>query len=212
VIIGVSGYAQTGKDEISKIALEYGFERAAFADTLREALMALNPLIGVGVRVRDFVGLVGWEKAKRTSPELRYLLQRMGTEAGREIFGENIWVNKTLGGLDPAKNYIITDVRYKNEAAAIRDLGGQMWRVVRPGTGPVNKHKSEVDLDDYTFDFTIKNNGDLDNLEILVNRLFRGQGFTTERQRILAEMVQEAESEGLYDIETSALVSEQATS
>ena len=171
MIIGVSGYAQSGKDEIAKIALEYGFERAAFADTLREALMSLNPLIGVGVRVKDFVTLVGWEKAKRTSPELRMLLQRMGTEAGREIFGENIWVNKTLGGLDPAKNYIITDVRYKNEAAAIRDLGGQMWRVKRPGTGPVNKHKSEVDLDEYTFDFTIKNDGDLANLKYLIDKM-----------------------------------------
>lgn len=171
MIIGVSGYAQSGKDEIAKIALEYGFERAAFADTLREALMALNPLIGVSVYLNDFVTMLGWEEAKRKSPEIRRLLQRMGTEAGREIFGENIWVNKTLGGLDPAKHYIITDVRYKNEAKAIRDLGGQMWRVVRPGTGPVNKHKSEVDLDDYNFDFTIKNDGDLANLKHLVDKM-----------------------------------------
>ena len=171
MIIGVSGYAQSGKDEIAKVALEYGFERAAFADTLREALMALNPLIGVSAYLNDFVTMLGWEEAKRKSPEIRRLLQRMGTEAGREIFGKNIWVNKTLGNLDPAKHYIITDVRYQNEAEAIRDLGGQMWRVVRPGTGPVNKHKSEVDLDKYKFDFTIKNDGDLENLEHLVKKL-----------------------------------------
>jgi hypothetical protein len=171
MIIGISGYAQSGKDEIAKIAATYGFERAAFADTLREALLALNPLIGVGVRVKDFVGLVGWEKAKRTSPELRMLLQRIGTEAGREIFGENIWVDRTLDKLDPTKNYIITDVRYKNEADAIRDLGGQLWRVKRPGTGPVNNHKSEVDLDGYNFDFLIKNDGDLENLKHLVDKM-----------------------------------------
>jgi hypothetical protein len=171
MIIGVSGYAQSGKDEIAKVAFEYGFERAAFADTLREALVALNPLLGIGVRVKDLVMLMGWEQAKRTSAELRMLLQRMGTEAGREIFGENIWVNKTLGGLDPSKNYIITDVRYQNEADAIRDLDGQVWRVKRPGTGPVNKHKSEVDLDDYNFDFTIKNDGDLENLKHLIDKM-----------------------------------------
>jgi len=171
MIIGVSGYAQSGKDEIAKLAAEYGFERAAFADTLREAILALNPMIGVGVRAKDLVMLMGWEKAKRMSAELRILLQRMGTEAGREIFGENIWIDRTLGGLDPSKNYIITDVRYKNEANAIRDLGGQIWRVKRPGTGPVNKHKSEVDLNDYNFDFTLKNDGDLENLKHLVDKM-----------------------------------------
>lgn len=171
MIIGVSGYAQSGKDEIAKITKEYGFERAAFADTLRESLMALNPLIGLGVYLKDFVTMVGWDEAKRKSPEVRRLLQRMGTETGRKIFGENIWVNRTLSSLDPTKHYILTDVRYKNEANAIRDLGGQMWRVTRPGTGPVNNHKSEVDLDDYSFDFTLKNNGDLANLDYLVKKM-----------------------------------------
>lgn len=173
MIIGLSGYAQSGKDEIAKILLEEGFERAAFADTLREALMALNPLAGYGVFLKDVVTMLGWEDAKRNYPEVRRLLQRMGTEAGRDIFGEQIWVNKTLGKLDPQKNYIITDVRFQNEADAIRDLGGQMWRVTRPSHGPINSHSSEIDLDNYVFDYTVENNGDLQELKSLVIALVK---------------------------------------
>jgi len=173
MIIGLSGYAQSGKDEIAKVLLDENFERAAFADTLREALVALNPMAGYGVFLADVVGMLGWEEAKRNYPEVRRLLQRMGTEAGRNIFGEQIWVNKTLGSLDPTKNYIITDVRFKNEADAIRDLGGQMWRVTRPGTGPVNSHSSEVALDNYVFDYVVENKGDLDELKVLVLALVK---------------------------------------
>jgi len=173
MIIGLSGYAQSGKDEIANTLLHEGFERAAFADTLREALMALNPMAGYGVFLNDVVALHGWEEAKRNYPEVRRLLQRMGTEAGRDVFGEQIWVNKTLGKLDPQKNYIITDVRFQNEADAIRDLGGQMWRVTRPGTGPVNCHSSEVALDNYVFDYNVENKGDLQELKTLVLALVK---------------------------------------
>jgi len=173
MIIGLSGYAQSGKDEIANVLIQQGFERAAFADTLREALLALNPMAGYGIFLNDVVATVGWEEAKRLYPEVRRLLQRMGTEAGRNIFGEQIWVNKTLGKLDPQKHYIITDVRFQNEADAIRDLGGQMWRVTRPGTGPVNGHSSEVDLDNYGFDYTVENKGDLRELEGLVLALVK---------------------------------------
>jgi len=173
MIIGLSGYAQSGKDEIANTLLHEGFERAAFADTLREALMALNPMAGYGVFLNDVVAMLGWEDAKRNYPEVRRLLQRMGTEAGRDVFGEQIWVNKTLGKLDPQKNYIITDVRFQNEADAIRDLGGQMWRVTRPGTGPVNCHSSEVALDNYVFDYNVENKGDLQELKTLVLALVK---------------------------------------
>jgi hypothetical protein len=173
MIIGLSGYAQSGKDEIAKVLSEHGFERAAFADTLREALIALNPMAGYGLFLTDVVSMFGWEEAKRNYPEVRRLLQRMGTEAGRNIFGEQIWVNKTLGKLDSQKHYIITDVRFQNEADAIRDLGGQMWRVVRPGHGPVNGHSSEVDLDNYVFDYVVENKGDLEELKTLVLALVK---------------------------------------
>ena len=45
-----------------------------------------------------------------------------------------------------------------------RSRGGRVWRVSRPGVGPINDHISEVGLDDYPFDAVIDNDGTLDDL------------------------------------------------
>ena len=46
MIIGISGYATAGKDTIGEILVEnHGFRRIAFADKLREVLLALNPIV-----------------------------------------------------------------------------------------------------------------------------------------------------------------------
>lgn len=72
----------------------------------------------------------------------RKLLQLLGTEAGRNIIHPNIWVNALFAdypkivdmddkGLDVYENWIITDVRFPNEAQAIKDRGGIVIRVNR---------------------------------------------------------------------------------
>jgi hypothetical protein len=55
-------------------------------------------------------------------------------------------------------------VRFKNEAARIKNLGGQIWRINRVNVGPANDHISEIDLDDWGFDGVITNNSDMPNL------------------------------------------------
>jgi dephospho-CoA kinase len=45
-VIGLTGYAQTGKDTVGEILVrDHGFKRVAFADAVRECVYALNPLI-----------------------------------------------------------------------------------------------------------------------------------------------------------------------
>jgi len=137
----------------------------------------------------------------RWKPELikitpRKLLQLLGTEAGREIIHPNIWCNALFSDYkeewvdsgdsvaeeDVSKilkepNWIITDVRFPNEAQAIKDRGGIVIRVNRP-LGPHNLkynddgttdfkgslHPSETALDDWTFDYAIDNNGTIEEL------------------------------------------------
>jgi hypothetical protein len=72
-------------------------------------------------------------------------------------------------------NWIITDTRFRNEADAIREAGGIIIRVDRPGVKPINNHSSETSLDHYQFDEYITNDGDLNKLtktvkEILLRR------------------------------------------
>ena len=101
----------------------------------------------------------------------RLLLQLLGTEAGREIIHPNIWVNALFADYSEDSNWIITDVRFPNEAKAIKDKGGILIRINRPqylDNGLVirkNEHLSETSLDDYDeFDHVIENDGTVQDL------------------------------------------------
>ncbi|WDS51778.1 deoxynucleoside monophosphate kinase [Streptomyces phage Triumph] len=176
LIIGLSGYARSGKNEAAEALVQYGWRQAAFADKLREFLYALDPLIpghyGAGnLRLRRLVDATGWDYAKVTYPEVRALLQRAGTEAGRKVLGENVWVDALFREFADAPALVLTDVRFPNEARAVADRGGVMIRVERPGVGPAKDkwgriHESEVALDEWTFDHTLVNDGSVRDLHL----------------------------------------------
>lgn len=177
MIIGLAGYAQSGKSTVANILAEqYGFQRLAFADGIRRCLFALNPVVptedGV-VRLQDLVTQRGWEDAKVSFPEVRRLLQVFGTEVGRELFDEDVWVQelfKAMGSIGSA-DYVIADVRFPNEVGAIRSAGGEVWRIVRPFTTGVNNHISETAVEDVSFEKIIVNNSGLDGLARQVQSL-----------------------------------------
>lgn len=163
MIVGISGYARSGKDTVADhLVAKHGFEKIAFADPLREAVHTLDPWVGdwgdVPIRYAEAVDNMGYEAAKEAFPEIRRLLQRMGTEVGRELWGEGFWVEQLGARLDHEASYVIPDCRFPSEASAVQSRwGGVMWRVTRPGFGPVNEHPSEVGLDDWRFDCHVLN-------------------------------------------------------
>ena len=180
-IIGLSGYARSGKDEAAKVLVEeFGFIRVAFADKLRDFLYALNPIVEVEWRpttvpraeywcVQDVVNLHGWDgyKATRFGPEIRRLLQRLGTEAGRNTMWDTIWIDAAFANLPEDAKVVVTDARFPNEAEAIKERGGNIVRVTRNGVGPAVQadgtiHPSETSLDDWAFDYHIWNNFSLE--------------------------------------------------
>lgn len=182
MLIGISGYARAGKDSLASFLIEdHGYKRYAFADALRGVVYALNPVVGVApdiyggnpLRVQDIVDLKGWDAAKVEHEEIRRLLQAMGTEAGRKILGENIWVDTVFRQIAEQgdENVVITDVRFPNEALEVKAQGGFIVRVNRPGVAPVNAHPSEVALDEWGFDYTVPNDGTLDQLRSMAKYL-----------------------------------------
>lgn len=171
-IIGLTGYATAGKDEAAKGLPDW--TRVALADGVREAVCALNPIMDDANTFRDVLAVCGtWDNAKRDS-EVRRLLQRMGTEAGRNIHGDDCWIKIAHRKVEAAPgNVVITDVRFANEAAAIRSWGGRIVRVERPGVGPVNGHSSEAQ--DFEADDTLINDGTIEELHIAIQRLIAGE-------------------------------------
>jgi hypothetical protein len=169
LIIGLSGYSRAGKDTAAQALVDRGWRRAGYADKLRDFLYALDPLIpghyGAGaLRLRKLIDTTGWEYAKVTYPEVRALLQRAGTEAGRRVLGANVWVDALFREHEDAPALVVSDVRFPNEAQALTDRGGILIRVDRPGVGPKRSangavHESEVALDDWPFDHRLTNDG-----------------------------------------------------
>jgi len=176
MIIGLSGYAQVGKDTVANYLVErYDFVKVSFADPIREALYRLDPKVDIadmrGVSLRAAVDGLGWENTKVDSEDTRKLLQRMGTEVGREMFGEDFWVNQGLLKASQHDNVVFADTRFENEANAIRKHGGQVWRVHKHDHGPVNNHPSETALDDYRFDWTLPNYAGIEDLYVLIDSI-----------------------------------------
>jgi hypothetical protein len=164
MIIGLSGYARSGKDTVAQYLVEEnGFKRLAFADTIKHFLLTVNPLIEDGHRLNEIVQMYGWEVAK-SKIEVRRLLQETGVTA-RQMFGEDFWVEQTFAEADPTSNYVISDVRFPNEADYIKDLAGSVWRINRWGVAPINKHESEIAMDMYPFDIILDNDGTIKKLQ-----------------------------------------------
>ena len=183
-IVGVLGLKRSGKDTFaSRLVAEHGFTRFAFADPMKDFALALDPLIVIdgdeaGLldvplghyfantrRLSALVQDLGWERAKELR-EVRRTLQRLGTEAGRGVFGEDFWVERTaaLVAASGAERVVLTDVRFPNEAAWVRRVGGTAVRIVRPGQRNSDAHLSENALGTYRADVEIVNGATLEHL------------------------------------------------
>jgi hypothetical protein len=178
MIIGVAGYARAGKDTIADYLVEkHGFVKMSFAEPIKEALLKLNPSIQVMpnlyVPLAYAVRTWGWDLLKDISADVRPLLQRMGTEVAREMFGQNFWVDFAMSKALAQDKVVISDVRYINEANAIRSHG-IVWRVERNGVGPANDHPSEHDLDSYSFDSVLTNNSSVEELHQSIDAALLG--------------------------------------
>jgi hypothetical protein len=186
-IIAISGYATCGKDTVADILVaDYGYTKYSWADTLRNAAAVLNPIVAydtrtVGrgaVRYNDAVEEYGYNEAKARFPELRRILQYLGTEVGRNLIDDNVWVTATLKRIASERSLsdkiVIPDTRFPNEANAVRirsESKNFVVRVTRPGVGPVSDHPSETSLDDFDFDYTLHNDGTLAELADRVEEL-----------------------------------------
>lgn len=141
--------AGVGKDTAGEIlAQKFGAKVIRFAKPLYDCLYKSQEILGV------------------PQEKNRYLLQTMG-EAFRQEYGENIFVNCTLSGLKESQNYVCVDLRYKNEANALKKLGFILVKIERNTSLTDSKalHKSEIDLDNYPFDFVVNNSGTLEEFE-----------------------------------------------
>ena len=183
-IIGLGSTAQVGKDTIASY-LEWRYlleerdpckvKRVAFADKLKEVAMGLFGL--------SYEQCYGSKEEKETidprfNKSPRQIMQELGAKM-REIYPD-IWVDTLFITVLPPlqvqgyNTFVVSDVRYPNEAAKIHAAGGFVVKVTRPnsGTDVGASHASEVSMDNYSaFDFHINNNGSLEELYTQVDSM-----------------------------------------
>lgn len=179
-LVGLIGYAQSGKDTVAGML---GYRRLAFADPLKRLAVACGPSFSVpdsgDVRtMHELVDTYGWEWCKAEVPGVREFLQDLGVGV-RDILGYDTWVEAAFREYDPALATVFTDVRFPNEIAAIKDRGGVIVRIDRPGIEPPNGHVSETAWNSTKPDYTILNNGSLGWLQDLATDLAGNLGGTT---------------------------------
>ena len=152
--IALMGRAGAGKDTAAKyLAQVYGYQRIAFADPLRAMALAVDPLVECGCdgrsRLSDVVAAEGWEGAKRRYPEVRRFLQRLGLEGVREHLGDDTWVDIAIAEISRIRAartpVVVTDVRFRNELAALQRWNFLPVWVDRPGVAD-SDHASEAEL------------------------------------------------------------------
>lgn len=196
-LIGIAGKMQAGKDTlggmINKLSTQE-WQIKKFAGKLKQVV---SLLIGIPIENlekeeikssylseewnkliidfdRAYVGLPTSFVHKYT---VREFLQKVGTDALRDVIHPNIWVNALFAdyGIKDLNyfkafpqnydlpNWIITDVRFPNEAEAVKERGGKLIKVIRNNN--TGDHPSETALDNYdSWDFIVPNTGTLDDL------------------------------------------------
>ncbi len=168
-IIGISGKAGAGKDTAAaRLIAEHGFVRIAFADALKAGAQAMFGF--------DYEQINGSKKEivdERYGKSPRQIMQLLGTEFGRKLVCDDVWLRVMRARLDAWAHVhvVIPDVRFPNELEAVQAWGGQVWRVERPGVAAVNPHPSETALDDAKFDRRLVNNQTIEVLNNDVDRL-----------------------------------------
>lgn len=184
-LIGLHGRKRAGKDTCgARLASAHGYARIAFADPLRLFLARLDPLVGWrdGAPLRLSVVLAeaegNWDRLKDEAHdpvhrEIRVLLQRVGNEAGKAVFGDTVWADR---GLATARRLggrvVLTDVRFDVEARAIVAAGGRVVHVVRPAAeASADPHASEAGIDPRYISATIVNDGTVEQLHARVDAL-----------------------------------------
>lgn len=175
MIVGVGGIARSGKTTVANMLVDRGFVAINFTDPMVEMLCIIDPLVefddGDIYSFSYATDHFGYDDCKDLSSNYRELLQRTGTEWGREKMGEDFWVDQAV---DLWRNRVYSvdavfpQIRYPNEAQAVKTAGGVNLLVERPGVEPVNSHSSEMSLDEIDWDYVIVNDGTLDDLRLKV--------------------------------------------
>jgi hypothetical protein len=193
-LVGFVGFQNSGKNTAALILEDLGYKQISFAESLKDCLAAIfqwprDMLDGTTPESRVWREQVdSWWAERLGIPTFtpRMAMQQVGTGCLRRHFNEDMWVfsveRKILA--NPKQKYVFTDLRYPNEIALVKRMGGKVLRV-KKGDEPMwfdiaasnveqmpilfpHVHETEYAWIGQSLDGIITNDGSIDMLHLQV--------------------------------------------
>ena len=179
-VVALVGKAGAGKTRAGQYLTDhFGYKRLRFAERLKTMLYAFG---------LDYSVIDGDDKGKPCESLCgqtpRHAMQTLGTEWGRRMIGDDLWVKALerdllLGIGAGITKFVIDDLRFLNEELWIRNLpvsslGGTKSKIIKivRDVNDVSSsgHQSEIEMDKIVPDLYIENTGTIDELYANVGR------------------------------------------
>lgn len=202
MIIGLVGFIGAGKGTVGELLRLHAYKQMSFAGALKDTASIMfgwdrDLLEGDTVESRVFREQKDefWSSRFGYDFSPRLALQRLGTEAGRDVFHQDIWIYALENRIKKLPKVVITDTRFPNEMEFIRSKGGVIVEVKRgdrpewyetawaencgdnlPGWNPMGGKYPDIHVSEWAWigqkiDFTINNSGTLKDLKKGVDNL-----------------------------------------
>lgn len=132
-LIGLHGGANAGKDTVADwLCARHAYSRLALAGPIKDGLISM-----LGLSRFDLEDPIAKDAIlTRYGKSPRQLMQTLGTEWGRDLVHEDIWILRAEERLRQyrkfASSIVVTDIRRENEAQWVRRQGGAIWHILRP--------------------------------------------------------------------------------
>ena len=144
-IVGITGWAQTGKDTFFLLAHEIlakqetKITRGAFADFVKQDLHQL---------LVKKAGISAFTNDPKEKSLIRPLLVEYGTGLMRKLDPE-YWIRRMERTIEVGKQLeakvFITDLRYENELNWLKEKGGKLIHISKEGSKPANSEEKKND-------------------------------------------------------------------
>jgi hypothetical protein len=162
-LIAFTGYKGHGKSTAAGALMDFGAQRVRFAQPLKRMLSAL------GLSWNEIDGDLKEQPCETLGGKTpRHAMQTLGTQWGRDCIDQDFWIRRWQVSANNAlawgQDVVVDDLRFPNEAEAVRELGGLIVRIERPGHPIDRSHESERCVADIRPDAVILNNGSYEDL------------------------------------------------
>jgi len=161
MVIAFTGLAQAGKTTAANFLVDLGWQKISFASPLKRMMAVLTGETDKNARPPELCG-----------KSVRECYQSLGTEWGRKLVGEDIWLRaakrQMISAIKNGEHVVCDDVRFDNEAELVHRIGGVVLEIRREGLDQM-AHESERGVSPLVLDASLSNDGDLEKLRAALN-------------------------------------------